>query len=531
MSRSTYKVTSFIDFEPYLQYFTNFEEYLNKFLQEIVNFMEDLVFREFQWGSPTARGGDAGIDCSQQPKCKVQLLLFEVRNQNARMEAYQQQRERCIARHFQVCLALKQFDHLFNVSSQLYQNFERVKARFLRAVDYVEETRTHAELGQAQGDRVKRSVGVGRNLRLTKTEIASIRTTLDRLARWEPTSAPKVTTPGRKKRFLDILAGIGSIVNAGQIKKIKKNIRILQAQNILQDQKIDELARFMNLTASRARLHDKQIYSLQTCMVRLEEGLKQLTDVTNFHIYASHQVNVAQAAVFRLQLGLGAAEANVDKNFEYLRVMTTQRASPAVIPPIALRDLLRTVRAKMGPNPRLRLPYDPDTEGIWKYYKVIKITPVVIDKLLVILLTIPIIDSTLELNIYRVHNLPAIPLGHKKATTYLLEGDYFTIGKHGVYAALPNEQSIQVCLESNLAICMIGQALYPTMHITWCIYALFVEDEAWVQRDCKYEVKPFLDNRAQSLGGYMWAISSIEQEQLQIRCLKETQVIQIRPPL
>ena len=40
-------------------------------------------------------------------------------------------------------------------------------------------------------------------------------------------------------------------------------------------------------------------------MVRLEEGLKQLTDVTNFHIYASHQINVAQAAVFRLQLGLG----------------------------------------------------------------------------------------------------------------------------------------------------------------------------------------------------------------------------------
>ena len=47
MSRSTYKVTSVIDFEPYLQYFTNFEEYLNKFLQEIVNFMEDPVFREF----------------------------------------------------------------------------------------------------------------------------------------------------------------------------------------------------------------------------------------------------------------------------------------------------------------------------------------------------------------------------------------------------------------------------------------------------------------------------------------------------
>ena len=57
-----------------------------------------------------------------------------------------------------------------------------------------------------------------------------------------------------------------------------------------------------------------------------------------------------------------------------------------------------------------------------------------IEKLLVILLTIPIIDSTLKLNIYRAHNLPAIPPGHKIATKYLLEGDYFAIGKHGVYA-------------------------------------------------------------------------------------------------
>ena len=152
MSRSTYKVTSFIDFEPYLWYFTNFEGYLNKFLQEIVNFMEDPVFREFRQGSPMAREGNAGIDCSQQPKCEVQLPLFQVRNQNARMEAYRQQREKCVARHFQVCLALKQFDHLFNISSQLNQSFQRVKARFLRAEDYVEETHAHAELGQEQGD-------------------------------------------------------------------------------------------------------------------------------------------------------------------------------------------------------------------------------------------------------------------------------------------------------------------------------------------------------------------------------------------
>ena len=97
-----------------------------------------------------------GLIVANNQKCEVQLPLFQVRNQNARMEAYRQQRERCVARHFQVCLALKQFDHLFNISSQLYQNFQRVKAKFMRAVDYVEETHTHAEFTPEQGDRVKR---------------------------------------------------------------------------------------------------------------------------------------------------------------------------------------------------------------------------------------------------------------------------------------------------------------------------------------------------------------------------------------
>ena len=127
MSRSTCRVTSFIDFDPYLQYFANFEVYLERFLKNLESFIEDPVFREFKWGSSMARSGEEGIDCSKRPKCEVKTLLFEVRNQNARMEAYRIQREQCIARHFQICIALKQFDHLLNITLQLYQNFERVK--------------------------------------------------------------------------------------------------------------------------------------------------------------------------------------------------------------------------------------------------------------------------------------------------------------------------------------------------------------------------------------------------------------------
>ena len=364
MSRSTYRVTSFIDFDLYLQYFANFKLYLERFLKNLEGFVEDPVFREFKWGSSMARSGEEGIDCSKRPKCEVKMLLFEVCNQRSRMEAYRIQREQCIARHFQVCLALKQFDLLLNVTLQLYQDFERVKNRFLRAVDHVEQTHDHAELGEVGRDREKRAAFPRGKTQIAQSELNFIHKTLIRLGNWEPKPARNTTTPSRGKRFLDILAGIGSIVNAVQIKKIKKNIKILQAQNILQDQKIDELARFMNLTATRVRLHDKQIYNLQVRMMRLEQGLQEMTDTTNFHIYASHQINMAQAAVFRLQLGLGTAEANIERIFEYLRVMATQKASPAVISPIALRDLVQRIRAKLKLNPRLSLPYDPNTAEI-----------------------------------------------------------------------------------------------------------------------------------------------------------------------
>ena len=47
-SRSTYKVTSFIDFTPYLEYFQQFEKYLEAFKSSINDFENDPVLQEFR---------------------------------------------------------------------------------------------------------------------------------------------------------------------------------------------------------------------------------------------------------------------------------------------------------------------------------------------------------------------------------------------------------------------------------------------------------------------------------------------------
>ena len=449
------------------------------------------------------------------------------------MRAYAEQRERqrCVACHMQACLALKQFEYILNVTEYVNENYLRVKEKFLRAIDYVEDINISEPPTTDSTTRRKRNRENSLGSKMNPEETKYLVQLLTELAAWDPIH----NSTHRDKRFMSLLASIGaaigSMVNAGQIKKIKENIAILRDATILQDQQIKEPARYADLTAARVRLHDTQIYRLQYKLFIVEDGIREMIDVTNFQVYTSYHVSIAQAILARLQTGSVSIENNIDKIFEYLRIMTNHKATSAVIPPVALRRLLVRIEDRMRANPRLRLPYDPRTGEIWKYYGVIRITPIVMDKMLVVLMTIPLLDKTLELNIYQVHNLPAIPPGQEVESLYQLESEYFAIGKHGLYVTLPTEQSVRICLQTELAICVLEQALYPVEHITWCVYALFIDDEHRIKRDCKYTVSKVSGNRAISLGGYLWAISSIEQEQLQVRCLEETHMVEIRPPL
>ena len=431
-------------------------------------------------------GNKKGEACKHYAACYAQPLLYKLRHEQDQAEAFRWQRERCMARHMQACLVLKQFEHILNVTECVNENYLRVKEKFLRAIDYVEDINVEDTPPTDPPPQQKRSSRSQFATDITSQETKYLIWLLTRLAAWDPFG----NTTHREKRFIPLFASIGaaigSIVNAGQIKKIKENIAILQDATILQDQQITELARYADLTAACIRLHDSQIYGLQYKLLVVEDGIKEMIDVSNFQIYTSYHVTIAQTILSHLQTGTVSIENNIDKIFEYLRIMTNHKATSAVIPPVALRRLLLKIEDRMHTNPRLQLPYDPQTGEIWKYYSVIKFIPIVMDKMLVILMTIPVLDKTLELNIYQVHNLPAIPPGQEVEAIYQLENEYFAIGKHGMYVTLPTEQSVRTCLQTELAICILEQALYPVKHITWCVYALFIDDEERIRRDCKY---------------------------------------------
>ena len=77
----------------------------------------------------------------------------------------------------------------------------------------------------------------------------------------------------------------------------------------------------------------------------------------------------------------------------------------------------------------------------------------------------------------------------------------------------------------------MNQAMYPSNKINWCIYALFTRNNGMIKSACNYNVQKRTGNLAQSLGGNLWAISSIATEKIQVRCLKETYIVEIKSVL
>ena len=143
-----------------------------------------------------------------------------------------------------------------------------------------------------------------------------------------------------------------------------------------------------------------------------------------------------------MTLGVISLQQNVNAIYEYLRVLSSKQVNPLIIPPDALRGVLAQIEDDMKRNPRLQLPEDPNI-NIWNYYPIMKITPIVMDDFLLIILTIPLTDQSLEMNLYKVYNLPALHPELKVEFTYELEGEYLAITKKNCMLPYPLPERLE----------------------------------------------------------------------------------------
>ena len=246
--------------------------------------------------------------------------------------------------------------------------------------------------------------------------------------------------------------------------------------------------------------------------------------------YETNLLHFFQNKLYRVYTSLYALQSDTESLFEYMRALASQELNPVIIPPDILKNILHRIEMDIKLHARLKLCQDPET-NIWSYYGTIKLTPIVLEDYLMLILTVPLIDQSLHMNLYKVYNLPMLhPTLHVHAQ-YEIENSYLATIMDGMFITLPTALDVKLCLMTNGHLCMFKQALYPVEHTNWCIYALFINDEKQVERNCILKTINWTTNLAYSLDGYLWAISALATEKLQIRCVMETPVITIKPPL
>ena len=326
------------------------------------------------------------------------------------------------------------------------------------------------------------------------------------------------------------LLGWGIFSNARNINKIKDNINILQKQNQLQDKQIKQLAKYLNLTMHQVNRHSEMLYELDTKMTIMNKTMQQLMWNFDAMRYETNLLHFFQNKLYRVYTSLYALQSDTESLFEYMRALASQELNPMIIPPDILKNILHRIETDIKSHARLKLCEDPEV-NIWSYYGTIKLTPIVLEDYLMLILTVPLVDQSLHMNLYRVYNLPMLhPILHVHVQ-YEVENTYLATVMDGMFITLPTALDVRLCLMTNGHLCMFKQALYPVEQTNWCIYALFINDEKQIERNCILKTINRTTNLAYSLDGYLWAISALAAEKLQIRCVMETNIITVKPPL
>ena len=140
--------------------------------------------------------------------------------------------------------------------------------------------------------------------------------------------------------------------------------------------------------------HSEMLYEMDTKMFIMNKTLQDIMWSIDFLQYESHVIQYFQSRIFRVHTSLYALRGDVDSLYEYMRALASQELNPMIIPPNILKKILHKILEDIKSNARLKLCEDPET-NIWSYYGTVKLTPIVLQDYLMLILTVPLGDQSL----------------------------------------------------------------------------------------------------------------------------------------
>ena len=145
-------------------------------------------------------------------------------------------------------------------------------------------------------------------------------------------------TKCRTKRFglATWLLGWGVYRNAQNLRSIERNIQTLYDQNVLQEKQIIELTHYLNVTYGHVRTNRMVINELNIQVATLNKTMMAVIGETKLIKFTVAALTDMRMTLAQLSLGLMSLQENVNAIYEYMRVLSTRRVNPLIIPPDSL---------------------------------------------------------------------------------------------------------------------------------------------------------------------------------------------------
>ena len=150
LSRSTYKVTTFIEFKPYIDSFRKFQNYLEIFLTDLTDSRRVSAFTQLLTNRLTTVARNLITKIITEHKCEIETPAQACRGDAIRKGGKQQLSELECREEFQlVCRAIDQFKAM--------TAFDQVQEQFLSVIDHLEteQDQTDEEIRNEHNQKVE----------------------------------------------------------------------------------------------------------------------------------------------------------------------------------------------------------------------------------------------------------------------------------------------------------------------------------------------------------------------------------------
>ena len=215
-----------------------------------------------------------------------------------------------------------------------------------------------------------------------------------------------------------------------------------------------------------------------------------------------------------LLVGIIQLNEDLEEVYNYMTTLSSNILFPSIISPFDLRKHLTEVKQDLEEHPKLGLPSNHEGKGIWDYYRLLKIKSLVYRDALFVIVSVPLIDKSQPLTVYKIHNFSIFVPELCKQFRYNLPKGFIVITTNGLYNTYLDSNEILSCQLSAGHYCEMNNLLYHINNTHHCSYNLLKNDDEKVRQFWSLSVMNQTTNQVVRLDYYYWAITTMKPSKL-----------------